>query len=118
MIIIYTPYGDNSTFIEDPSDSPHLYDYDGDGFSSYSIRRECNASGIFNAHQLGSTNFNWGRFDIIDHEWYDLGKLSPVGGISIPVDKLSLVAPYIALTSTIVLAISASVAYIKYRKKP
>ena len=72
LIIIYTPYGDNSTFIEDPSDSPHLYDYDGDGFSSYSIRRECNASGIFNAHQLGSTNFNWGRFDIIDHEWYDL----------------------------------------------
>jgi len=72
LIIIYTPYGDNSTFIEDPSDSPHLYDYDGDGFSSYSTRRECNASGIFNAHQLGSTNFNWGHFDIIDHEWYDL----------------------------------------------
>jgi len=73
LSIVYTPYGDNSTFIEDPGDSPHLYDYDGDGFSSYSTRRECNASGVFNGHQLlGFTNFNWGRFDIVDHEWYDL----------------------------------------------
>jgi len=72
LSITYTPYGDSSYFIEDPGDSPYLYDYDGDGFSSYSKRRECNASGIFNVHQLGSTNFNWGRFDIIDHEWYDL----------------------------------------------
>jgi len=40
-----------------------------------------------------------------------------VGGLYIPVDKFSLLAPYIALVSTIVLAVSASVAYIKYRKK-
>jgi len=42
---------------------------------------------------------------------------SPVGGIWIPVDKLSLLAPYITLVSTIILAVSASAAYIKYRKK-
>jgi hypothetical protein len=72
LSITYTPYGDSSTFIEDPGDSPHLYDYDEDGFSSYSTRRECNASGSFNAHQLGPTNLNWGHFDITDHEWYDL----------------------------------------------
>jgi len=41
----------------------------------------------------------------------------PVGGIWIPVDKFSLLAPYIALASTIILAVSISVAYIKYRKK-
>jgi len=40
-----------------------------------------------------------------------------VGGFWIPVDKFSLVAPYIALVSTIILAVSISVAYIKYRKK-
>lgn len=41
----------------------------------------------------------------------------PVGGVWIPVDKLSLLSPYIALVSTIILAISISVAYIKIRKK-
>jgi len=41
----------------------------------------------------------------------------PVGGIYIPVDKLSLLAPYIALVSTIILAVSISVAIIKYGKK-
>jgi len=75
LSITFTPYGGNSTFIEDPGDSPHVYDYDGDGFSSYSTRRECSASGVFNAHQLGSTNLNWGSFDIVDHEWYDLAVL-------------------------------------------
>jgi len=40
-----------------------------------------------------------------------------VGGLWIPVDKFSLLAPYIALVSTIILAVSISVAYIKYRKK-
>lgn len=73
--ITYTPHGGNSTSIEDPGDSPHLYDYDEDGFSSYSTRRECNASGVFDAYQLGPTNFNWGWFDVVDHEWYDLAVL-------------------------------------------
>lgn len=72
LSITYYPHSGNSTFIEDPGDSPHLYDYDGDGFSSYSIRTGCNATCIFNDHPLGSTNFNWGHFDITDHEWYDL----------------------------------------------
>jgi len=42
---------------------------------------------------------------------------SVVGGIPIPVDKFSQLAPYLALGSTIILAVSISVAYIKYRKK-
>jgi len=40
-----------------------------------------------------------------------------VGGFWIPVDKFSLLAPYIALVATIILAVSISVAYIKIRKK-
>jgi hypothetical protein len=40
-----------------------------------------------------------------------------VGGFWIPIDKLGLLAPYLALVSTIILAVSISVAYIKYRKK-
>jgi hypothetical protein len=41
----------------------------------------------------------------------------PVGGIWVPVDKLALLAPYLALIATIVFAASISVAYVKYRKK-
>lgn len=40
-----------------------------------------------------------------------------VGGFWIPVDKLGLLAPYVALVSTIILAVSISVAILKYRKK-
>jgi len=71
--ITYTPYGDSSYVIEDPGDSPYLYDYDGDGFWSYSKRRACTANGSFSGYQLGPTNLNWGAFDIVDYEWYDLG---------------------------------------------
>jgi len=40
-----------------------------------------------------------------------------VGGLYIPVDKFSLLAPYIALTLTMILAIAVSGAFLKYRKK-
>jgi len=40
-----------------------------------------------------------------------------VGGLYFPVDKFSLLAPYITLVSTIILAVSITGAYIKYRKK-
>ena len=38
---------------------------------------------------------------------------TPVGGISIPVDKFSLLAPYIALVSTILVATAATAIYVK-----
>jgi hypothetical protein len=41
---------------------------------------------------------------------------SAVGGTWIPVDKLALLAPYIALASAIILAVAA-IAVFKYRKK-
>jgi hypothetical protein len=41
----------------------------------------------------------------------------PVGGIWVPVDKLSLLAPYIALASTILIATAATAIYVKRRKK-
>jgi hypothetical protein len=40
-----------------------------------------------------------------------------VGGLYVRVDKFSLLAPYIALVSTIILAVSITGAYIKYKKK-
>jgi len=40
-----------------------------------------------------------------------------VGGFWIPVDKFSLLAPYIALVATVILAVSITVAIIKHRKK-
>jgi len=42
---------------------------------------------------------------------------APVGGIWIPVDKLALLAPYIGLASTILIATVATAIYIKHRKK-
>lgn len=41
----------------------------------------------------------------------------PVGGIYIPVDKLALLAPYIALTSIILVAIAATAIYFKHAKR-
>jgi penicillin amidase len=41
----------------------------------------------------------------------------PVGGIWIPVDKFVLLAPYIALVSTILAATAATTIYVKHRKK-
>jgi pimeloyl-ACP methyl ester carboxylesterase len=43
--------------------------------------------------------------------------VEPVGGIWIPVDKSALLAPYIALASTIILAIAITAAFFKYKKK-
>jgi len=40
-----------------------------------------------------------------------------VGGISVPVDKLALLAPYIALASTILVATAATAIYVKRRKE-
>jgi hypothetical protein len=40
-----------------------------------------------------------------------------VGGISVSVDKLALLAPYIALASTIIVATAATAIYVKHRKK-
>jgi hypothetical protein len=44
---------------------------------------------------------------------FDNRGLEPVGGILIPVDKLGLLAPYIGLTSTIVVAAAATAIYVK-----
>ena len=77
LSITYTPYGDNSTFIEDPGDRPYVDDHDGDGFWSHSKRMACTANGSFNGYQLEPTNLNWGYFDLIDYEWYDLALIKP-----------------------------------------
>jgi TolB protein len=41
----------------------------------------------------------------------------PVGGVVVPVDKFALLAPYIALASTILAATAATAIYVKHRKK-
>jgi len=83
----------------------------------------------FSATNVGSTalNFNtfWTNLYYRNATYMPMGPPlngsvtvgSPVGGIWIPVDKFSLLAPYIALVSTVILAVSISVAYIKHRKK-
>jgi len=46
-----------------------------------------------------------------------IGPPLPVGGIVIPVDKFGLLAPYIALASTILIATAATAIYVKRRNK-
>jgi len=46
-----------------------------------------------------------------------IGERGPVGGIWIPADKLAVLAPYISLASTIILAIAVTAAFFKYKKK-
>ena len=103
LSITYTPHGDNSTVVEDPGDSPHLYDYDRDGFWSFSTRRACDANGSFNGNQLGPANFNYGYFDIVDYEWYDLS--------IIPEFPLAIILPLFMILSLI------SVVFMKLKKK-
>ena len=57
--------------------------------------------------------------DPIVHDTLDgsINIFGEVGGFWIPVDKFSLLAPYIISAITIILAVSISVAIIKYRKK-
>ena len=50
--------------------------------------------------------------------WYfGIPALSPVGGIAIPIDKLGLLAPYIGLASTIVVATVVTAIYAKRVKR-
>ena len=53
-----------------------------------------------------------------DFEVLAVEKVIPVGGVWVPVDKLALLAPYVAIASTIILAVVATAIFSKYRKKP
>jgi len=48
---------------------------------------------------------------------FDNTGLKPVGGIAPPIDKLGLLAPYIGLTSTIIVATVATAIYVKRVKR-
>ena len=78
--------------------------------SQYAYYLEVGIPGEQNGH--GLYHF---QHVIIEYEYQTGG--AGVGGFWIPVDKLSLLAPYIGLASTIILAVSVSAAYVKYRKK-
>ena len=73
-------------------------------------------------HSLGNTTIAISRYSS-DLWWSQVRVMiwkiesQGVGGLTIPIDKLGLLAPYIASVSTVILAVSISVAYIKYRKK-
>jgi parallel beta-helix repeat protein len=58
-----------------------------------------------------------GNMGASNRVYFTIAPPTGVGGIWIPVDKLVLLAPYIALTSAIILAIAATAVFFKYRKK-
>jgi len=82
-----------------------------------------------NSHGAFWCQLDWDNITIVrnaaDGEWVEVRVMmwkietqpQGVGGFWIPVDKLGLLAPYIALVSTVILAVSITVAYIKHRKK-
>jgi hypothetical protein len=45
------------------------------------------------------------------------GKNATVGGFNVPVNKVELLAPYIGLTSTMLIATSAIAIYVKHVKR-
>jgi hypothetical protein len=54
-----------------------------------------------------------------DYIFTDHGVMAtvPVGGIWVPVDKVTLLTPYIGLVSAIVLAVATTAVFFKHRKK-
>jgi hypothetical protein len=60
-----------------------------------------------------------GEFSTKDHEIiiWNWGNATGVGGIVVPVDKFALLAPYIGLTSTIIVTAVVSVVYVKRVKR-
>jgi len=77
-----------------------------------------NAGDIPDFYGIDCSANDYGNFVI--HQYIDdiyTSEIPSVGGFYISVDKFSLLAPYLALVSTIILAVSISVAYIKRRKK-
>jgi len=77
--------------------------------SQYAYYLEVAIPGESNGH--GLYDFHYAT---IEYEYQTSGG---VGGFWIPVDKFSLLAPYVISAITIILAVSVSVASIKYRKK-
>jgi len=65
----------------------------------------------------GTHYFVYFEFTLSTHE-ITIGYGSAVGGIWFPVDKLALLAPYIGLATTIILATAATAVFIKHKKKP
>jgi pimeloyl-ACP methyl ester carboxylesterase len=61
---------------------------------------------------------NWASLNqYIIVQFNDYGPSPSVGGIWVPVDKLALLVPYVALVSTILVATAATAIYVKRRKK-
>ena len=72
------------------------------------------ANGLHNLIVYGNdTNGYMSYSDIV----YFTVQTQPVGGIYIPVNKLELLAPYIVLATTIILATVATALFVKYKKK-
>ena len=88
------------------------YGIDNDGSFSYGVWFDSLTNTSINLLR-GSHGSYWQEVRVRIWKIESLG----VGGFTIPVDKFSLLAPYIALVSTIILAVSISLAIIKHRKK-
>jgi hypothetical protein len=82
---------------------------------------EFNATQIALAQQNGVTVDNWLYTNGYQPTYVPADAIKVVaggvGGIVVPVDKLALLAPYIALASTILAATAATALYAKRRKK-
>jgi len=92
---------------------------------------QTNASGVYNLTFKLPTDAKNGTYTVYvsstymaqtatDNTTFEYGVAptpTPVGGIWIPVDKLGLLAPYIGLASTIILAIAVTVIFFKHKKQ-
>ena len=66
--------------------------------------------------ELVAVSISGGYISTVEYDYICMYAPTPVGGISIPVNKLSLLAPYIGLTMILAVAV-VTVFYVKKRKR-
>jgi len=104
-----------SSFTEMLNPSARSYGYVNDTSGEVWGEISCIPSGHFPLWSYFYGNFNWATntTNIVGAGSFEV----PVGGVWVPVDKLALLAPYIALASTIIVATAATAIYVKHAKR-
>jgi hypothetical protein len=103
------------------------YTTDGESYLNLTAPKPINTTGDyyignFRSVYNGTSDYNQFTWKGIGADGTTVGSgnvlfLTQVGGIWVPVDKLALLAPYIALASTILAATATTAIYVKRRKK-
>jgi parallel beta-helix repeat protein len=116
QVINTTPSYANSWDNGYPSGGNYWSDYKGVDVKRGPKQDQPGSDGIGDTPYVIDAN-NTDRYPLMNPWPCQITPPPSVGGIWVPVDKLALLAPYIALASTILAATAATAIYVKHRKK-